>query len=94
MSIMICVQLSALPGREQSLESYEDQVLGLLGEHQGQVIARLQALDGPVTEIQVLEFESDRSLAAFQGDPRRLALSELREASIASTIVTRVRPIG
>jgi hypothetical protein len=69
-AITICVLLSALPGCEQPLARYEDEVLELLGEHQGQVIARLRALDGPFTEIQVLEFESDQSLTAFQEDPR------------------------
>jgi hypothetical protein len=47
-----------------------------------------------LTEVQLLEFASEQSLAEFQDDPRRLALAELRAASIASTTVIRVEPIG
>ena len=93
-AITICVLLSAVPGQELSLHEYEDRVLELLAAHEGRVIGRLRALDGPFTEVQLLEFASERSLAEFQDDPQRLALSELREASIASTTVIRVEPIG
>jgi uncharacterized protein (DUF1330 family) len=94
MAITICVLLSAVPGLEASLQEYEDRVLELLAAHEARVIARLRALDGPLTEVQLLEFASEQSLAEFQGDPRRLDLAELREASIESTTVIRVEPIG
>jgi uncharacterized protein (DUF1330 family) len=93
-AITICVLLSAVPGRESSLHEYEDRALELLAAHQARVIARLRALDEPFTEVQLLEFASEQSLAEFQDDPRRLALAELRAASIASTTVIRVEPIG
>ena len=94
MGITICVLLSAVPGRESSLQHYEDRVLELLAAHEARVIARLRALDGPFTEVQLLEFASEQSLAEFQDNPRRLALSELREASIAATTLIRVEPVG
>jgi uncharacterized protein (DUF1330 family) len=93
-AITICVLLSAVAGREPSLHEYEDRVLDLLATHQARIIARLRALDGRHTEIQLLEFASEQNLAEFQDDPRRLALAELREASIASTTVIRVERIA
>jgi uncharacterized protein (DUF1330 family) len=93
-AITICVLLCAIAEREESLAHYEDQVLALLGEHEGRVVARLRAIEGPFTEVQVLEFACEESLARFQDDPRRRALSDLREASIASTTVVRVEAIG
>jgi uncharacterized protein (DUF1330 family) len=93
-AITICVLLSAIADREESLAHYEDRVLALLGEHEGRVVARLRAIEGPFTEVQVLEFASEESLARFQDDPRRRVLSDLREASIASTTVVRVEAIS
>jgi uncharacterized protein (DUF1330 family) len=93
-SITICVLLSAVPGQESALHEYEDRVLELLAAHDARVVARLRALDERITEVQLLEFASESSLVEFQDDPRRLALAELREASIASTTVIRLEPIA
>jgi uncharacterized protein (DUF1330 family) len=90
MSVTICVLLSAIPGREALLTQYEDRVLGLLPDYGAQVETRVRALEGPFTEIQILEFPSEQSLQDFQDDPRRTELSEIRAAVIASTTVIRV----
>jgi uncharacterized protein (DUF1330 family) len=90
MSIKICVLLAAIPGREALLAQYEDRVLGLLPDHGARVETRVRALDGPFTEIQILEFPSEQSLQEFQSYPRRTELSEIRAAVIGSTIVVRV----
>jgi hypothetical protein len=87
--VTLCVLLTAIPGRERELAHYEDQVLALLADHDGSVVVRFAATDGPLTEVQVLEFASERDLKQFQSDPRRLALSGLHDGSIASTIVIR-----
>lgn len=94
MVVTICVLLCAVAGREDALRRYEDQVLALLGEHEARAIARLRATDGPFTEVQVLEFATEERLASFRTDPRREALSDLREACVASTTVIRVEPVG
>ncbi len=87
--LTLCVLLSAVPGREASLARYEDQVLALLGDHGGRLLARIRSADGPWTEVQLIEFVSERELESFQQDPRRLALSTLRDESIASTAIVR-----
>ena len=87
--ITLCVLLSAVPGREKSLADYEDQVLELLGEHGGRLLARMRSADGPWSEVQLIEFVSEDGLESFQQDPRRLALGALRDESIASTTIVR-----
>jgi uncharacterized protein (DUF1330 family) len=85
--ITLCVLLSAIPGRETSLADYEDQVLALLGDHGGRLLARIRSAEGPWSEAQLIEFESEHGLEGFQQDPRRLALSALRDEAIASTTI-------
>jgi uncharacterized protein (DUF1330 family) len=62
-------------------------VLALLGDHGGQLRARIQCTDGPWTEVQLIEFVSRQALEDFQQDPRRLALSALRDESMASSAI-------
>jgi uncharacterized protein (DUF1330 family) len=78
------------PGGEQLLHDYEDQVLALLGRHQGKVLSRVRALDDGPCEIQLLEFASDQALVEFQNDPERLALSAQRDEAIERTRIIRV----
>jgi uncharacterized protein (DUF1330 family) len=89
-SVRICVLLTAIPGREVLLAQYEDRVLDLLPDHGARIDARARALEGPYTEIQILEFPSQQALDDFQNDPRQTDLSEIRSAVIASTTVIRV----
>jgi uncharacterized protein (DUF1330 family) len=89
-SVRICVLLTAIPGREVLLAQYEDRVLALLPDHGARIDARVRALEGPLTEIQILEFPSEQALVDFQNDPRRTDLTEIRNAVIASTTVIRV----
>lgn len=91
-SVRICVLLTAIPGREVLLAQYEGRVLGLLPDHGGRIDARVRALEGPLAEIQILEFPSEQALVDFQNDPRRTDLPEIRNAVIASTTVIRVEP--
>ena len=94
MPLRICVLLTAIPGREVLLAQYEDRVLGLLPDHGARIDARLRTLEGPLTEIQILEFPSEQALSDFQHDRRRTELSAIRNAVIASTTVIRVEPTG
>ena len=87
--ITLCVLLSAIPGRQTSLAHYEDQVLALLGDHGGRLLARIRSGDRPWSEVQLIEFVSEDGLESFQQDPRRLALSTWRDESIASTTIVR-----
>jgi uncharacterized protein (DUF1330 family) len=93
--VTLCVLLWARDGRDADLGAYEDQVLGLLTEHGGQVIRRARTLAGTgagePTEVQLLQFPSEAALDAFMHDPRRGALAGPRDAAIARTDVLRVR---
>ncbi len=78
MSLSVCVLLKAIPGREVLLAQYEDRVLDLLPGHGAPIEGRVRALEGPLSEIQILESPSQRALDDFQTDPRRLELTEIR----------------
>jgi len=94
--VNLCVLLWAHEGRGAELSAYEDQVLGLLGEHDGHVILRAKTVarngnsDEP-TEVQLLRFASDAALDGYMRDARREALAGQRDAAIAMTEVMRIQ---
>ena len=96
MEVNLCVLLWAHEGREADLSAYEDQVLGLLAEHDGHVVQRARTLNGKgddsePTEVQLLRFASEGALDGYMNDGRRAALAGQRDAAIAMTEVLRVR---
>jgi hypothetical protein len=96
MEVNLCVLLWAHQGREADLSAYEDQVLGLLGEHDGHLIQRAETVNGKgddsaPTEVQFLRFASEAALDGYMHDDRRAALAGQRDAAIAMTEVLRVR---
>ena len=95
MELNLCVLLWAHQGRETDLSAYEDQVLGLLAEHDGHVIQRARTVagkgdDSVPTEVQFLRFASEAALDGYMHDDRRAALAGQRDAAIAMTEVLRV----
>jgi aminoglycoside 6'-N-acetyltransferase len=89
MPVDLCVLLWALPGAEQLLVDYEDAVLALLTEHDGQLVQRVRRSepgDGP-DEVQLIRFGSETAYAGFMADPERLALAPQRELAVARTEV-------
>jgi len=96
MEVNLCVLLWAHEGRDAELSAYEDQVLGLLAEHDGHVIQRAKTVarngnsDEP-TEVQLLRFASDAALDGYLRDARREALAGQRDAAIAMTEVMRIQ---
>jgi hypothetical protein len=92
--VTLCVLVHARPGREREATAYEDGVLALLGRHDARLLARLRSRDGEPLEVHVVRFACADALAAFQADPKRAALSGLRERSIARTEVLRVDVVG
>lgn len=96
MEVNLCVLLWAHEGRDAELSAYEDQVLGLLAEHDGHVIQRAKTVarngncDEP-TEVQLLRFASDAALDGYMRDARREALAGQRDAAIAMTEVIRIQ---
>ena len=96
MEVNLCVLLWAHEGHEAELSAYEDQVLGLLGEHDGNVIQRARTVtgkgdDSEPTEVQFLRFASETALDGYMQDARRAALAGQRDAAIAMTEVLRVQ---
>lgn len=96
MEVNLCVLLWAHEGRDAELSAHEDQVLGLLAEHDGHVIQRARTMTGngdsdEPTEVQLLRFASEAALDGFMNDTRRAALADQREAAIAMTEVMRVQ---
>jgi uncharacterized protein (DUF1330 family) len=95
MSLTLCVLLWARPGAADALAAYEDQVLGLVPEHGGQVLqrARGNGEPGQPQEIQFLEFPSATALDEYMADDRRTALAHVRDRAIARTQVINVELI-
>jgi uncharacterized protein (DUF1330 family) len=96
MEVNLCVLLWAHEGRDADLSAYEDQVLGLLPEHDGHVIQRAKTVvrkgdDNEPTEVQLLRFASEAALDGYMQDARREALAGQRDAAIAMTEVMRIR---
>jgi hypothetical protein len=97
MDVTLCVLLWARDGRDADLRRYEDQVLALLADHDGQVIQRAQVTGGDGTaprEVQILRLGSQSALEAYMSDPRRVALAGQRDAAIERTDVLRVELQG
>jgi len=91
-SLTLCVLLWARPGAEDGLIAYEDQVLRIAAEHQGQVLQRARSGgDGQPLEIQTLEFPSAQALDDFMADDRRQALAGERDRVISRTEIIEVR---
>ena len=93
MSLTLCVLLWARPGAEDGLIAYEDQVLGLVSGHGGQVLQRARGTGtgGQPLEIQLPEFLSARALDAFMTDGRRQPLAGEWDRVISKTEVIEVK---
>ena len=96
MAVTLLVQLWAVPGHEQLLVEYENQVLPRLAPHGAKILQRVRAVDaneGPF-EAHVLEFPSEDALDAYMADPERVALADLRDHAIARTELVRVEVVA
>jgi uncharacterized protein (DUF1330 family) len=65
-----------------AFQTYEDQILPLLGDHGGRLQRRLRNEAGTV-ELHILSFPSEAALQQYRSDPRRTAAAHLLEASSA-----------
>ena len=92
MPLTLCILLSGMPGNEQLLVDYEDQVLDRLPNYGARIVQRVRATDPQSApfEVHILEFPSEDALAQYMEDPVRRSLSELRERAIAHTDILRV----
>jgi hypothetical protein len=85
--LLLCCLLWAAPGEAYGLSAYEDAVLALVPEHDGEVVQRLRGpggAEGP-DEVQVFRFGSQAGLDSYLIDPRRTALAPERDRVVAQT---------
>jgi uncharacterized protein (DUF1330 family) len=90
--LTLCILLSGMPGNEQLLVDYENQVLDRLSTYGARIVQRVRATDPQSApfEVHILEFPSEDALAQYMEDPVRRSLSNLRERAIAHTDILRV----
>jgi hypothetical protein len=85
--LLLCCLLWAAPGLADDLAAYEDAVLALVPEHDGEVVQRLRGpggTEGP-DEVQVFRFGTQAGLDAYLTDPRRTALAAERDRVVGRT---------
>jgi len=91
--LYLVVRLTWVPGKAADGTAYERSVMRFWEDHGGEIIAAFKPLaqaDGlpPADEVQILRIPTQAKLDAYLSDPRRLALSPKRAASIALTEIT------
>jgi hypothetical protein len=96
MSVTLCVLLWARDGEAAGLASYEDQVLELVAQHQGEVLQRVRGdgADGQPLEVQIIRFGSEAAFDAYLRDGRREAMAQQRERCVERTELVRVDLVG
>lgn len=95
MPLTLCVLLWPTPGNDEALVAYEDEVLGLLGDHGARVVQRVRRVndtEGPY-EVQIIDLPDEAALAAFMADPRRVASADVRDRVIARTEIIRANHV-
>lgn len=96
-ALQLCVLLWEHPGRADDLAAFEDEVLALLADHDGRLLARstvVQRGEGDPLEVQLIELPDEAALNAYLHDPARTELARRhdRDAVIARTQLLRVEP--
>jgi len=94
--VTLVVQLWAREGASDALTRYEDRVLALLSDHDGELVQRLRGDGerGAPLEFHVIRFANEASLEQYMLDERRVALRGERDVAIARTEVHRVRDVA
>lgn len=93
MKLTFYVLLWSHPGMDEALVAYEDAVLALVNEHDGQVLtrARSDGANGRPLEIQLFEWASQTAMDGYMSDPRRTTLAGDRDRAIARTEIVPVQ---
>jgi len=95
MSLTLCVLLWSHDNHEEELAAYEDAVLALLPDHGATLVSRVRRSapgDAPL-EVQIIELPDEAALEAYLADPRRTALADQRDRSVAQTDMFRVEQV-
>ncbi|OBG96299.1 hypothetical protein A5697_22175 [Mycobacterium sp. E3251] len=93
MTLTMYVFLWPRPGMDEALSGYEDTVLALVPEHNGEVLRRdrTDGAGGRPLEIHLIEWASQAAMDGYMVDARRTALAAERDAAIARTEIVPVR---
>jgi hypothetical protein len=83
------------PGCEQEFHAFEDNVLPLLKEHNGELVYRIRPDKSAFIEssqplpyeIHLVTFTSKAGFESYKTDPRRLACMELKNNSVENMIL-------
>ncbi|KJR06973.1 MULTISPECIES: hypothetical protein [Gordonia] len=93
--VELCCQLWARPGLAADLSAYEDEVLALLPDHGGVLLARALGsgtADVP-DETQLIGLPDQAALEAYLADPRRTSRSAERDRVVERTVLFPVRVV-
>lgn len=90
----VCVFLYAKEGRENIFLEYENAVLPILEEHEGELLLRIRpgnssSSDSKIRtpeEIHLIGFSEEKNFRDFLSDPKRKSLEEMKKESILFSI--------
>jgi hypothetical protein len=83
------------PGREKEFHAFEDKVLPLLKDHNGELLYRIRPDKGSFIEssrelpyeIHLVTFGSKADFEVYKTDPKRLAFMEMKNNSVENIIL-------
>jgi len=83
------------PGCEQEFHAFEDKVLPLLKEHNGQLIYRVRPPQSAFVEnsqelpyeIHLVSFDSKDDFKSYGADPKRLAFMDMKNNSVEKILL-------
>jgi uncharacterized protein (DUF1330 family) len=96
MPLTLCVLLWPVDGQEARLVAYENEVLALIPEYGGAVLSRVRRVgdDGSQPyEVQVIELPDREAMDGYLADPRRTALTSVRDEVVARTDIVPVQHV-
>ena len=90
------------PGCEQEFHAFEDKVLPLLKEHNGELIYRIRPDKSAFVEssgelpyeIHLVTFSSKADFEGYAGDPKRTGFIEMKNKSVEKIILIEGLKIG
>lgn len=91
--ILLCCFPWARPGEEEGLKAYEDEVLSLIPQHDGELVQRAQSdgFEDRPNEVQLYRFPSRAASDSYLADPARSARADERDRVITRTELFPVR---
>jgi hypothetical protein len=94
--VTFCVLLWARDGQGAQLAGYEDRVLELVVDHEGEVLQRVRGdgANGQPLEVQLIRFASSSGYESYLADERRQAMAAERDRVVERTELMRVAVVS